>query len=64
MRSAMRVPTPPRPDSDGGTTSGAPNTHPRRGDRIVARVADLRRRDGRGGDAGDRPAQRPVDARS
>jgi len=67
VRSAVRMPTPARPTPGGGPAGSAstrPNSHPRRGDRIVARVADLRRRDGHGGDGEAAAAARPADARS
>ncbi|MCL9795925.1 hypothetical protein MXD58_016775, partial [Frankia sp. AgKG'84/4] len=53
-RSAVRVPTPPRSDARLADSAASPRaaSHPRRGDRIVARVADLRRR-GDGGEADD-----------
>ncbi len=65
-RSAVRVPTPPRPDTRPADAAAAPRaaSHPRRGDRIVARVADLRRRGGDGGEADDHADARPADLHS
>ncbi|MCM3925676.1 hypothetical protein ND748_28900, partial [Frankia sp. AiPs1] len=79
VRSAVRVPTPPTPSTSTPSTPNSPaadsppagshaplptNTPPRRGDRIVARVADLGRRETREHDSADQTGQDRAGARS